>query len=195
MTEKTESGIVEVNLGMLQIIDEADRSEWDEDMYISAGEETGKIKYYSQWTLGKLAYEFANKWGDVKRYSRDIHVDTASIYAYRRVYKKIYEKDPTYVPDGYIPWGVLQIAAETDEPIQMIEELSANNKVSVEEAYRYKKEKETGKTVAKKPIIQLKWNEESGLWKIEMNENDFDKIDWSDVGEKLAGYFKRLWNK
>ena len=122
-------------------------------------------------------------------------MDAASLYAYRRVYKRIYEKDPGYVPDGYIPWGVLQIAAETEEPIRMIEELSANDKLSIREAYRYKREKETGKTIPSKPNVSLKWSDESGLWKIEMSEADFDRIDWGDIGEKLADYLKRIWEK
>lgn len=195
MVKKTKPDIVEINPQMLRIIDEADRSEWDEQMYVSAGEEAGKLKFYSQWVIGKLAYEYADRWGDIKRYARDIRVDEASLYAYRRVYKRIHEKDPSYVPDGYIPWAVLQIAAETDEPIKMIEELSSEGKLSVKEAYRYKKEKETGRTVISKPRIALSWNEENGLWKIQMSEGDFDKIDWGDIGEKLVAYLKRLWNK
>ena len=87
------------------------------------------------------------------------------------------------------------MAAESKEPIKMLEELSANSKLSIEEAYRYKKEKETGKTVAKKPRVSLKWSEESGLWKIQMSEEDFDRIDWGDIGEKLVDYLRRLWNK
>ena len=48
MVKKSESTAIEVNPQMLRIIDEADRDEWDEQMYISAGEEAGKLKYYGQ---------------------------------------------------------------------------------------------------------------------------------------------------
>ena len=196
MSKKNDPAFIEINPQIFQVVDKANRSEWQEEMYVSAGEEVGKLKYYSQWILGKLAYEYTDRnWGDCSKYARAIHVDPNSLIAYRRVYKKIHETDPNYIPDGYIPWGVLQLAAETEDPIGMIEELSSNDRLSVAEAYRYKKEKETGKTVLTKPKVHLRWNEENGLWKIEISGKDFEKIDWEAIGKELMSYLKKLWHR
>jgi len=189
------SNLLEINPSGLVRIDGADRSKWKEVDYIMAGQEASSIKFYSQWVQGKLAYEYVKKWGDCSKYARQIHIDANSLIAYRRVYKKIYEQDSEYMPDGYIPWGVVQIATYTEDPIGMIEELSANNKVSIAEAHRYRKEKETGKTVPTKPKVSLKWNEESGLWQINISEEDFEKIDWALIGKQLNKYLKRLWKR
>lgn len=187
--------LIEINPSALRRIDETDRSEWKEVDYVTAGEEASGVKFYSQWILGELAYEYVEKWGDCSDYARQIHVDANSLIAYRRAYKKIHEQDPDYVPDGYIPWGVLQIATETDDPIGMIEDLSANDKLSIAEAYRYKRERETGRTVPKKPKVSLKWNEETGLWQISISEEDFGKIDWALIGKQLEVYLRKLWEK
>ncbi len=189
------TNLVESNLSALDRIDKADRSDWKEADYIMAGQEASGIKFYSQWIMGKLAYEHGERWGDCSAYARQIHVDANSLIAYRRVYKKIYEHDANYVPDGYIPWGVLQIAAETDNPIGMIEELSANDKVSIAEARRYKIEKETGVVATKKPKISLKWDDETELWQIGMDEEEFEKIDWALIGKQLSDYLKKLWER
>ena len=141
----------EIEISPLVRVDIADRSEWQEVDYVTAGEEVSVLKFYSQWTLGKLAYEYVQRWGDCSYYARQIHIDANSLISYRRAYKKIHEQDPDYLPDGYIPWGVLQIAAETEDPVGMIEELSANSKLSIAEAHRCKKEKETGKSIPAKP--------------------------------------------
>ena len=177
----------------LMLIDTKDRSGWSEVDYVTAGEEVAGIKFMSQWMLGKLAYEYVQKWGDCSYYARQIHVDAKSLIAYKHVYKKIHEQDPDYVPDGYIPWGVIQMAADYDDPVGMIEELSANSKVSISEAYRYKKEKETGKSIPTKPKVSLKWNEDSQMWQMHMSEDDFKKIDWNLIGRQLSNYLKRLW--
>lgn len=184
-----------MNTSALMRVDTEDRSEWGEVDYITAGEEIAGIKFMSQWALGKLAYEYVRKWGDCSHYARQIHVDEKSLIAYRIVYKRIHEQDPEYTPDGYIPWGVIQMAADHSDPIGMIEELSANSKVTIAEAYRYKKEKETGKSVPTKPKISLKWNEDLEMWQMHMSEDDFEKIDWSLVGKQLGNYLKRLWDK
>ncbi len=186
---------IEVAPHVLTAIDEADRTTWNEVDYIMAGQQVSAVKFHSQLILGILVYEYSQMWGDCTRYARQAHIDANSLLAYRRVYKKIHEQDPDYVPDGYIPWGVLQIAADTKDPIGMIEDLSVNDKVSIAEAHRYRKERETGKTVPTKPKVSLKWSEEAGLWQIDISEEDFEKIDWALVGKQLGEYLKKLWEK
>jgi hypothetical protein len=193
MTNKT--SLAEIGPPVLRRINEADRSRWEEVDYITAGEEASGIKFFSQWTMGKLAYEYVEKWGDCSKYARKIHVDANSLIAYRRVYKKIFEQNSSYTPDGYIPWGVIQIATYTNDPIGMIEELSVNDKVSIAEAHRYRLEKETGKTVPKKPKISLKWSEITALWQINISEKDFGKIDWALIGKQLSDYLRKLWER
>jgi len=187
-------GIIEVRPNMLIAIDEEDRSKWTEEEYISAGEEASKVKFYSQWILGKLASEYSQrKWGECSKYARKIHVDPRSLLAYRRVYRKISKADPNYVPDGYLPWGVLQIVAEEENPIELIEELSSKSKVTVAEATRHILEKRTGRKVPTKPKVKLRFDEESGLWEIQISEEDFPKINWELIGRQLMEYLKKLW--
>ena len=189
--------LVEVHLETIMSIDKIDRTEWTIDNYIAAGEEASKLKFYSQWILGKLAYEYTGRvFGDVAKYAREIHIDQASLYAYKRVYTKIFEKDPNYVPDGFVPWGVLQIAAETEEPIKLIEELSADGKVSVEEAYRRKKEQEGAEPRPRRPRVRFVWDTEQKLWVMDMDIQDFENIDFKVVGKKgLVDYLRKVWNE
>ena len=83
----------EIVLSPLVRIDKTDRSGWNETDYITAGEEIAGIKFLSQWMLGKLAYEYVQKWGDCSHYARQIHIDENSLFAYRRVYKNWLRKN------------------------------------------------------------------------------------------------------
>ena len=185
--------ITDTRVELLETVYTADRSKWTEDTYVSMGEGVSGIKFCSQWILGMLAHEYSDKWGECSKYARKMHVDPQSLLAYRRVYRKLKEADPDYVPDGYIPWGVLQIIAGEKNPIELIEELSSNNKVTIPEATRYIMERKTGKTVPVKPKVKLKFDESGGLWEIQIAEEDFEKINWELIGKQLMEYLKRLW--
>jgi hypothetical protein len=177
---------------MLRVIEEADLSEWTMDQFLAAGEEAGKVKYFSQWILGKLADAYSKKWGDCSKFAREIHIEPKSLLAYRRVYKKIVKADPKFVPDGYLSWGALQMIAEQPDPVKLIEELTDNGKVTMAETYRHIKQKETGKQVPKKPKVNLKYNEETNMWRLNMTPDDFDKIDWP---RELWEYLKKRWEE
>jgi hypothetical protein len=187
--------VSELRPEMLRTIDEADYSDWDRDAFIAAGEEATKVKYYSQWILGKLADEYSKKWGDCSRYGREIHVEPNSLIAYRRVYRKIKEANPEYVPDGFLTWGVLQIIAEQPEPIKLIEELSKEGKVTIAEVDRRIREKTGREVLPPKPRVALKFDKEKGLWDLEMDEKDFERINWEKVGRQLLGYLRKLWKE
>jgi hypothetical protein len=190
---KSKYAVVEVHPDTIIAIDKSDRKDWTEDNYIAAGEEASKLKFYSQWILGMLASEF--KWGDVASYARQIHVDADSLYAYKRVYLKIHDADPFYVPDGYVPWGVLEMASESKEPIKMIEDLSAEGKLSREEAYRYKKQQEGGVVLPPKPRFKVYWSEEKAKWVVEMIYRSLDDVDLSKFSEEIFSRLKEIWEK
>ena len=64
MTKKNPLAVTQINPAMLTTINEADFKDWSKDQYVSAGEEASKIKYFSQWVLGKLVSAYSEKYGD-----------------------------------------------------------------------------------------------------------------------------------
>ncbi len=185
---------VEFTPEILLEIDKADRSKWDSETYISMGIEISQIKGFSQWLLGKLAFEYSEdkRYGAVTEYAKQIRQNPRSVEAYKLVYEKFHSIDPSFVPTGYVPWGVMQMAAGTDDPIQTLNELHDGSATKIEEAYRHIKTKISGKNVPPKPRLKLKFDEISGHWKIIIEPEDIAKIDWSDVQQQLLDYFKTI---
>ena len=172
-----------------------DRSDWSLEMYVSAGQEATQLKFYSQWMIAKLANEVSGKWGDVSKWAREISIPATSVLAYLQVYRRILDDakkkgKENYVPDGYVPWGVLQIAtrASVESPIDMIEELSKKGATSIKEAYREVKSKETGKQVAPKPRAKFTYNEEKDQWTLFIDPDTYNNIDWDKVRKPILDY-------
>lgn len=190
--------ISEINPEMLKVIDRADFSDWSRDQFITAGEEASKIKYYSQWVLGKLADKYCKKWGDLPAYARSIHQEPDSLRVYRWVYKKITKSMPDYVPDGYLTWRAIQIIASYDKPIDLIEELSGKGKITGDEVIQHIKAKERKKEgknpLPKKPKVKITFNEEVEKWELDIIQKDFDELYWlGKFKERFSKYLKRIW--
>lgn len=196
MSGDDKKDIIEVNPNRVLAYDEADREEWTSEMYAAAGEEIARLKIYSQWILGKFADEVTEKWGDCADFARDIKLPPSSVREYRRVYRSFVmdsaRKGIDFKPDGAVPWGVMQMAAGTQSPIETLEGLASKGAVTISEAYREIKESETGKPVPKKPQLKLSWDEETGKWKLVLAQEDLPKIDWTEVKEQLMAYLADL---
>lgn len=192
--------VSEIRPEILKVIDEADFSDWDRETFISAGEEASKVKYYSQWILGKLAHHYCKKWGDLPDYARSIHQEPDSVRVYRWVYRRITEAKPDYVPDGFLTWGALQIIARYDKPIELIEELSKKGKVTMGEVTRHIKDKERKKKGKKpypsKPKVKITFNEELELFELEIKEKDWPMFNWrGKFGKSFYKYLRKVWRK
>jgi len=172
--------------------DQSDRSEWNWEDYVTFGQMASEVKSYSQWLIGKLASEVFNKWGKDEKYASEIHISVGSLQQYRRVYIQLSKQG--YVPNGFFPWGVLQIAANYNpgESAKTLEELEDNGIATIEGAYRYIKEKKTGIVVPRKPSLRLIWNQDVNKWKVVLKPEDIPEIDWSDVKKQLLDYLSNL---
>ncbi len=189
----TEKSLVEARPGFLLDLDKVDRSEWDLQMYEAALEEAGQVKFYSQWLIGKFAFEAGNKfgYGHDEELAKVARVEVGTLRMYRSVYKKFYETDSGFVPDGYMPWLVIQMAAGTENPIETLEKLQDEDATTVSKASRALKTMKTGKEVPKKPKISLVFDEASFKWRLKLKEEDIPNIDWSDVKDSLSAYFSK----
>ena len=186
--------LVEVQSERLQGIDRADRGDWTYQMYVAAGQEIVENRFYTNWLIGKLAYEGTERWGECSKYAREIGLEAGKVLACRGVFKKFYEANPDYTPDGFLPWGAVSYAARSEDPIKMVNKLADGNVRTAEEAHRMLMTEKTGIEVPTKPKIKLKWNPEVRLWDIHMEEKDFDVINWEHIGKKIYSYLASLWN-
>lgn len=180
-----------INSDIFQQIEEADRTKWDYETYISFAQEVAKIKGQSNWTIGKLASEYSKKWGDVAKFARESRLEPNSVGVYKMVYEKYQQADPTFKPDGFLPWGVLQMASTTPDPIETLNDLHDASANKINEAFAIIKSKQTGKTVPQKPRVKLQFNEEKNIWKIVVEQEDIPKIDWTDIKKQLMEYFAK----
>lgn len=176
------------DLALLREIDWVDRSEWTYDMYIHAGQDARLVKEYSQWMIGKLASEVMDRFKQDEDYADQIGVPVNSLRTYRYVYQKFIKENPDFVPDGYLPWGVLQMAATTDSPIETLTSLQDKDANTISKAYRALKEEKTGQSMPIKPKLSVVWDEEKSVWKVKMRPEDISKIDWSDIATQLTDY-------
>jgi hypothetical protein len=194
MTEPNQLTTIELNVDVLKQIEQADRSKWDSETYISMGMEISQIKGLSQWFLGKLASEYCEvkKYGMVTEYARSIRQDPSSLRVYKSVYERFQKADANFVPDGFVPWGVLLTAAGSKNPVEMVNQLHDASANTIEEAYRAVKVEQTGKELPPKPKLKLQFDEMSGKWKIVLEPNDIPKIDWTDIKKQLTDYFESL---
>jgi len=181
-----------VNNNIFKQIEDADRTKWDYETYISFAQEVAKIKGYSNWIIGKLASEYSKKWGDVTKFARDARLEPSSVGVYKMVYEKYQQADPTFKPDGFVPWGVLQMASTTENPIETLNELHDASANKINQAFAIIKSRQTGKIVPQKPRVKLQFNEEDNIWKIVIEQEDITKIDWTDIKKQLMEYFAKV---
>lgn len=180
--------IKRVELELLRDIDRVDRSEWTYEMYVHAGGEARLVKEYSQWMIGKLATEVMDRFKQDEDYAEEIGIPVNSLRTYRYVYQKFTKENPDFIPEGYLPWGVLQMAAATDNPIETLNSLQDKDANTISKAYRVLKEEKTGQSVPIKPKLAVVWDEEKSVWKVKMRLEDIPKIDWSDIATQLTDY-------
>lgn len=178
--------LIQVNPNVLIDIAKSNRSDWNYETYVDTGLEAVTAKGYSQWIIGMLAYEVQKKWGGDKDFAKAIGINVDSLRVYRFTYKNCIEKDNTFVPPTYIPWGVLHMAAKTDNPVETIKRLEENNNITIESAYRDIKTHETGFSPPRKPRVRLHWNDETHMYDLDIPEEDIKNIDWQKFRTRLV---------
>jgi len=187
---------INVQPEMLTFTDKADLKVMKYDELVEMGRGVTEIKIYSQWLLGKLGDAVATKYGNLVTFAKDINQIYNVLNQYVYVYRKFTKEDKTFTPDKYygaVPWGVLQlVAAKTDKPVELLNELIDGGVNSFSHAYRKIKEKETGQTIPAKPRVSLQFDNEVMKWKIKLRPEDLDLIDWSNVREQLLDYLRSL---
>ena len=190
--------ILDPNPDLIKQIDQQDRSEWTLDHYLMAIEDSGKLKFYSQWLIGKFAYEAQNKFPDILdvALAEKAKVEVGTLRNYRSIYKSFFECDPGYIPSGYAPWTAVRAAASTEDPVETLEYLEDNDGDSMKKVHRLIKEKENPNLpkLPTKPQINLTANPEIGKYDFWMKEDDFGAVNWvTDSGKQLLGYLLRVF--
>lgn len=189
-----------INSQIVVTIDGYDLSNASYEELVQLGGDVSLVKTYTQWILGKLADTVAVKYGDIKKYAKEIRQNYGSLRQYMYTYRKFVAEDNTFNPANYygsVPWGVLALAAtKTDKPQQLINNLVDENKsASIESAYREIKRLESpeSKQAPRKPQVSLQLDKTSNLYKLIMNPNDFPSIDWTtSTGKELKDYLNGL---
>lgn len=192
--------LVEMHPDLLKIYDQADRSDWTWDMYVVACQEIGNVGVYARWLLGKMGSEIVTKHGEgsVERFAKELpNTEYSTLRGYIAVYRKFTAEDKDYMPDGFLSWGVLRMAARTSEPIAVANMLADNNAKTIEAAHRKIQEAKNpnANPVPKKPSIKLRWNKEVEKYDIDLDDNDFGLINWGEVGKRLSAYLITLWEE
>lgn len=201
MTENKSPEIqsIEINTELIKTINwqELEKADWES--LVMMGQDIGEIKTYTQWALGMLGHTIIRRHGDLKKYASDIRQKYGSLRQYMYTYKKFVLEDSNFHPNKYygsVPWGVLALAAtKSDKPQKLVDELQKEGKeITLETAYREIKKMESpeSKDPPRKPVVKLKWDKNTNLYKIEMNPKDFPSIDWSDVKEDLKEWLHGL---
>lgn len=180
-------------------VDKFDLENTEYETLVQMGIEVSEVKVYSQWVLGKLANAVSNKYGDLKKYCTEIRQNYKVIEQYLNVYRKFIKEDPEFTPGKYagsIPWGVLQLAAtKSDNPQKLIDGLQdIGMEGSIEGAVRgiHEINDPDGEKVPAKPKVSLLWDIEVKKYKMKLNSEDFDLIDWTDIKEQLSAYLESL---
>ena len=83
------------------------------------------------------------------------------------------------------------VATSSDTPIKLLDELIDKGNKTIQSAYREIKKK-AGKEMPRKPRIGFHWDEEKGKWKLMINVEDFDLIDFTDIKIQLISYLNSL---
>lgn len=179
-------------------IDKLNLDEVEYDTLVQMGIEVSEAKVYAQWVLGKLAHTVTNKYGDLTKYANEIRQKPAVLKQYSHVYRRFIEEDPDFTPEKYvgsIPWGVLQLAAaKSEKPQALLEDLQDKGmEGSIEGAVRGIHEINNPEDkVPAKPKFSLVWNTDVKKYKMRLNPEDFDIIDWTDIKEQLHDYLESL---
>lgn len=196
--EKQHSPVI-IQPSVITQVDKVDLKDMEYDTLVQMGIEVSEVKVYSQWVLGKLGDAVATKYGDLKKYADEIRQKHSVIEQYVKVYRKFTEEDPNFTPEKYsgsIPWGVLQIAAsKSDNPQALLDDLADKGmEGTIEATVRgiHELNDPDGDKVPVKPRIRLRWDTEVKKYKIDLNPDDLDIIDWSDVKDQLRDYLESL---
>lgn len=188
---------VEIRPSIIETVDKYNLLEQEYDVLVQMGMEVAEAKTYAQWVLGKIGDAVSEKYGDLKRYAGDIGMKYEVLKQYVHVYHRFVEEDPNFTPEKYmgsVPWGVLQIAAsKSKEPQKLVDTLQDKNMAgSIDAGYRGAIEEETGVSVPKKPSVSLRWNAEVNKYRIKINPDQFDIIDWADIKQQLMDYLASM---
>ncbi len=188
--------LVEMNPNLVISIDKQNLDDADWTLLVQMGQDAGEIKTYTQWILGKLGDAVAKKYGDLKKYADEINQKYEVLNQYAYVYRKFITEDPNFHPSKYsgsVPWGLLQLAAsKSDSPQQLVEDLQDKGIHTINHAYREIIVRQTGLSIPRKPKVNLHWNSELRKFKISLNPNELDLIDWTDVKNQLMNYLEAL---
>lgn len=188
--------LIEMHPELLSNYDLADRTEWTLEMYETACEDVGQNKFYSQWLIGKFAFEVQEKFGKGNKHIESLDISLAksakievnSLRTYRFTYRRFREANPNFTPDGYLPFAVLQLAATTDNPVETAEILQDENIATVAGASRKIKlmKDPNAELPTKRPVIKLSWDSATKLWVLTIADEDIPKIDWKNVQTQLV---------
>lgn len=165
----------------------------DEDL-IEMGRSVTEVNTYSQWILGRLVDEVANRRGDIDKYAHSIGQRRDKLYQCIYVYRKFTNDNPEFNPDDYhgsVPWGMLQyVASKSDAPIKLLNELVDKGVLTQDAAIRTIKEEETGVKIPPRPRVSWKWNEQKQKWTINFRIEEMSLIDWEEARETVLGAVK-----
>lgn len=197
MDKQKEVKLVEVNPTILKDIDNYKLEDAEYEVLVQMGIDASEVKAYSQWILGKLVDFLLNhKHGDLAKYAKDVNQSYEVLRQYGITYARFIAEDPDFHPwkyAGSIPWRVLQLAAnKSDTPQKLVDELHDEGATTIEGAYRAIKSKETGTEIPRKPQVKLSWNAEKEKYTLNLKQEDFDLIDWTNVKEQIIGYLEAL---
>lgn len=197
--EKQHSPVI-IQPSVITQVDRVDLENTEYDTLVQMGIEVSEVKVYSQWVLGKLGDVVSRKHdGQLAIYSKEIRQKVGVMDQYVKVYRKFTKEDPNFTPEKYagsIPWGVLQLAAsKSDAPQGLVDDLADKGmEGSIEGAVRgiHEINDPDGNKVPLKPKINLRWDVEVKKYKIILDPEDLDIIDWTDVKSKLMEYLESL---
>jgi hypothetical protein len=186
---------VNIRPDILLDVDKMDLKELSEDDLIELGRGVTEVNTYSQWILGKLVNEVAQRRGDIEDYANKIGQRRDKLYQILYVFRKFTKEVPNFNPSDYygaVPWGMLQyVASKSEEPVKLLNELIDEGVISQPAAIRKVKEKETGTIIPPRPRVNFKWNEAKGQWTIKFRLDEMPLIDWEEARDDVLGAFKK----
>jgi len=195
LKKKDEHELVSVQTDILAYVDKAELEELNYDDLVNLGRGVNEVKTYSSWLLGKLGNSVANKFGDAKRYAADIGQNYTVLWNYVGAYRKYTKDDPTFSPDKYfgqVPWGMLYVVSQQEQPVKLLNELVDKGVKTMEGAVHEIKVQKGLEIPPKKPKIVFIWNPEETKWEIDISEEDFHLISWKSIKTKLMGYLETV---
>lgn len=175
-------------------IDKMDLKELTEEDLVEMGRNVTEVNTYSQWILGRLVDEVANRKGDIDKYANSIGQRRDKLYQCIYVYRKFTTDNPEFNPDDYhgsVPWGMLQyVASKSDAPIKLLNELVDRGILTQDAAIRTVKEGETGIKIPPRPRVSWRWNEQKRKWTISFRVDEMALIDWEEARETVLSAVK-----